>query len=734
MNYNSFVKTTHINKILKFCQKPVRINLYKFNGKEFKRSMYPKTGKAEIIVNMLLEKNHFFGIKNMKRINELKQSEFKIITEDKNEEDEDILPSEFKTKIIDKVNNQKLDLSKDCFWDCETHLNDNGQHVVYNVGYGTYKQVMDNQVKVNYGYDALKLFIEDLKIMAKMCKEGHEWCFNEKYKDKQFKNESERNYYFLMDKHKYIKTFWSHNGGRYNHFLLLQQLPEIEKVINNNGLLYMSIFDGYIEFKDFYRHCNESLSDLCKAYGLEAKYSKTEFPHEFVNTVKDIYYNGPVPDDKYFPSGKKPYFYGPHFDLKYSSIKYQKLDVIALCRVFDKYCRQMSEITKLSPNVYLTAPSLSYKYLIKSITEKNEMHIIKNQKVDKFIRNSIRGGRTFVQKSYFETKSYNKLNNIDSLSEKEKVDIYNGIDDYLTDLDATSLYPSAMCMFKYPVGKPNVLFEDHFEILKNKINSLQYDKLSIIQCDLIFEHPEKYTTPLISEKEKNGVTNFTFIPKNKIIITSVDLEEAIKYNSAKITKIYNAIEWAKCEFIFREPIGKLFELRLKNKQNAIGAVCKNLMNSSWGKLTMQEINESVSIFNTNAEFKCSLLTGNVTGFQILNDDQIMCNIKKESTDKTVGSPSYLGAFVLAYSKRIMNNAIHTFNGFKDWDSTFYYTDTDSLIVDYKVLSKLKETLVTYPGLNEPIQLFGEVMGSLHDDIKIVKNGKIIKSIFIKPKC
>jgi len=120
MNYNSFVKTTHINKILKFCQKPVRINLYKFNGKEFKRSMYPKTGKAEIIVNMLLEKNHFFGNKNMKRINELKQSEFKIITEDKNEEDEDILPSEFKTKIIDKVNNQKLDLSKDCFWDCET--------------------------------------------------------------------------------------------------------------------------------------------------------------------------------------------------------------------------------------------------------------------------------------------------------------------------------------------------------------------------------------------------------------------------------------------------------------------------------------------------------------------------------------------------------------------------------------------------------------------------------------
>ena len=44
-------------------------------------------------------------------------------------------------------------------------------------------------------------------------------------------------------------------------------------------------------------------------------------------------------------------------------------------------------------------------------------------------------------------------------------------------------------------------------------------------------------------------------------------------------------------------------------------------------------------------------------------------------------PAVLGAFILSYSKRIMNNFIGVINGF--YNNSMYYGDTDSLFVEKK---------------------------------------------------
>jgi hypothetical protein len=152
------------------------------------------------------------------------------------------------------------------------------------------------------------------------------------------------------------------------------------------------------------------------------------------------------------------------------------------------------------------------------------------------------------------------------------------------------------------------------------------------------------------------------------------------------------------------------------------------------KFIQHLIDEKTEVFDSNQKFEECLLTNKCTGFTFLcNNEKVLCSVEKELKDKDVKSASYLGSFILAYSKRIMNNCIAAIDGFKNWDNTFNYTDTDSLIIKNSLLEKIKNTNIKYPALDEEISLFGTSMGQLHDDIDIVEDGKIIRGIWIRPK-
>jgi len=402
--------------------------------------------------------------------------------------------------------------------------------------------------------------------------------------------------------------------------------------------------------------------------------------------------------------------------------------------VYDKYCETIYSNLHVDPSRYLTLPSFSYDYIIDKAIEKsnNEIYLLKDFILEKFIRNSVVGGRCFVQKSYFQTQHYDEFQQWKQLTEYLKHELYSKVDDSLVDLDTNSLYPSAMKLFKYPIGVPDVLGVEEFDRVKDSLNSNNYKYLSIVECDMSFTNVANQCTPLVSVVCKEGNRIFDFTSKKNIVLSSVDIEESVKYNNARIDKMHNIVEWKKSEFLFKESIENLFELRKKNKTNSLGHAMKLYMNSSYGKMIMKIVDSSIKIFDDNDKFEDCLIQGNVKGFNVMNETQVFAEVKNKITTNNIKNPSYLGVFILFYSKRIMNTAIHSISGFTNWNNTFYYTDTDSMIIKQSLLEQIKNTQVKYDTM-EPISLFGDELGQMHNDLDL-KNSKIIKGIWIRPKC
>lgn len=742
MNYNCMVKQLRINKIIQYAENRVNLCLFKpgNDGKYTKTSYDNKsascTDEEALHVNLALIMNHYMLITDVTEFKRsCKTDEFVAPTP--SAPIDESLSSQFTTSILEPKDTRAPSFHKNSyFWDMETHTTVDGQHTPYNIGYSSYDDALHDLVVVHYGYDCVDQFVAYLSGLAEDLKTEL---------DRKTRGLDENCAAYRSRKRQVSVTFWSHNGGRYDHFLILKRVLKVEFVLISAGIILISCFDGLIQFKDFFRHCGQSLSRLCDAFGLPKEYCKTSFPHDFVNSTKDIHYSGDVPPAQYWPKdhGDRtiPDYISSPFDLQAVSIAYQKLDVIALAHCYKCYCEAMIKITGLDPSQKLTGPGFANEYVINSISNFDhtndgihKIHLIKDIKLDGFIRKAIRGGRCFVQKSYFQSDHYSELSNWSNMSQADRVKLYESVVDALVDFDATSMYASAMTLYKYPVGTPRVLLSDEFDSVMTLLNTQRYDKTCIIRCDVDFDRPERFCTALISESV-DGHLEYNFLKKERIEICSVDLEEAIKYNGAHVTKVYDVLQWDSTAFIFRHCIKQLFELRLKNKNNAVGDCCKTLMNSSYGRLIMKILDTQTKVYSDNESFDADLLRGAVDGFTALNEEQVLASVRKDLNDNSVTDPSHLGVFILAYSKRIMNQCVDKFNGFQDWENTFYYTDTDSMIIKKSLLDQLKNEVVSFPKHKNDtnvIPVVGKGMGQLHDDLDLI-DAKIVRGIWIRPK-
>ena len=124
---------------------------------------------------------------------------------------------------------------------------------------------------------------------------------------------------------------YAHFGSKFdNQFIFKSKRLQFEFIIDSFGLIQMVLKGGYIEFRDTARITGlTSLAKLCKDFKLPQKFSKTNFPHEFVNknTLNSI---GTCPEEKYWKDGKIPEDdKGKDFDLKKTSIDYLKLDCVS---------------------------------------------------------------------------------------------------------------------------------------------------------------------------------------------------------------------------------------------------------------------------------------------------------------------------------------------------------------------------------------------------------------------
>ena len=173
-------------------------------------------------------------------------------------------------------------------------------------------------------------------------------------------------------------------------------------------------------------------------------------------------------------------------------------------------------------------------------------------------------------------------------------------------------------------------------------------------------------------------------------LTSVDICEIVKIGG-KVIEIYEGVFYRESFKVspFRKVIEKLFALRQKykdEKNDLMQGLVKLIMNSLYGVQIRKDINESYSCksetwmkteFDENVLDYWRLPNGNYI-VKMKNDDGLDddCDIKNTL-------PTVLGAFILVNSRRIMNKFIRELNGF--YENNIYYTDTDSLYIEKKIL-------------------------------------------------
>ena len=171
-------------------------------------------------------------------------------------------------------------------------------------------------------------------------------------------------------------------------------------------------------------------------------------------------------------------------------------------------------------------------------------------------------------------------------------------------------------------------------------------------------------------------------------LTSVDIQEIVKIGG-KIVEIYEGVIYRDNFKVspFRKVIEEMFPLRQKykdEKNDLMQGLVKLIMVSLYGVQIRKDINESYSCksetwmkteFDENVLDFWKIPNGNYI-VRMKKDDGLDddCDIKNTFT-------AVLGAFILANSRRIMNNFIREINGF--YDNNIYYTDTDSLYIEKK---------------------------------------------------
>jgi hypothetical protein len=318
------------------------------------------------------------------------------------------------------------------------------------------------------------------------------------------------------------------------------------------------------------------------------------------------------------------------------------------------------------------------------------------------------------------------------------------VNDYMIAFDYNSLYPSAMSHInsEYPKAESARVFDKSREKQEflELFNSRKFrPKCGIFHIeyfnpkDLILQHLTVKDNVKI-DKSNGEVNRF----RNGLIrdtLNSVDIDQIVRCGG-RITDIYSGIVYEENfqESPFKSFIHKLYNKRIEFKKegNKVASdMVKLPMNGLYGRTIMKDINHTFHIWGESTLMR--QYDENVMSLEQLKSGKYVVQRKQDigvdvtksqyKQQKTVNNqtrevPNHLGSYILAHSKRLMNDILETINAYKS--PTLYYTDTDSTYImnsDYKKLVEAK--------------LVGNDLFQGKNDID--DDGKILYGMFIAPK-
>lgn len=469
------------------------------------------------------------------------------------------------------------------------------------------------------------------------------------------------------------------SSGFDNYFMinyLIDRHIKIDNLVLSNGKIMMLEFNNN-KFFDLYLFVNCSLAKACNDFKIVN--AKSHFDHKLIKTWNDT---------QIYKKEVEPYL---------------KLDVLALKELFEKINNMVYDLEHVNITDFVTLSHMAYECWTKTIGEK-VVEIPNDMKKYKFIKQGTYGGRCYPQQQYYVNKYYEELTNnykyniiFDSF--EQYINAFNitydeikKSNDFIFNADDTSLYPASMkgfelCNVEYPLGISEWSNEPEKEFNNNKIGFYEIE----------FEPPKNIRIPILPRKnyDKNVCIGVLWSLENgKGIYTSVDIKNAIDAGY-KVKFINECLIWnEKDNNMFGDYISKWFNVKNegKNENNKVKEnIGKLMQNGLYGKTLQCAIFNTSKIINDLDEFIKFKLEYDIDDYYIIGDDKIILNgeIKNNIKHTCITKPSQLGAFVTAYSRKIMLFFMKAIDPTLQ-QMIFTYTDTDSLHIHANDYNKLLE--------------------------------------------
>lgn len=210
------------------------------------------------------------------------------------------------------------------------------------------------------------------------------------------------------------------------------------------------------------------------------------------------------------------------------------------------------------------------------------------------------------------------------------------------------------------------------------------------------------------------------------VYTSVDIQNAME-NGYKIEFIGKCLVYdSKSDSVFTEYIATFFKLKKvaeESDQPVLRAVAKLLLNSLYGKMLQKAIFSTNQIINNPKDFNNFATLYELTDWKELKGGKLLISGEIKIKENQINKPCQLGAFVTAYSRRLMLVYMKAIDPSLT-SMIFTYSDTDSLHILGHHYEKLKQ--LGFIDESDDCEL-----GIMNNDVK--QNGLIIKEKNLAPK-
>lgn len=152
--------------------------------------------------------------------------------------------------------------------------------------------------------------------------------------------------------------------------------------------------------------------------------------------------------------------------------------------------------------------------------------------------------------------------------------------------DVNSMYPYVMRHYNMPIsGK--VTYTDDFRHVEGET---AYHKVRI--------QPNQYPSFGLSTGEH--------------WLSTYEIDHLRQHNPKALQAILDGFRFTKHYPIFAEYVDKLYALRMENKNNAVGGICKLLLNSLYGKFGISSLRESLVRVKSLSELRQRIKEGEIT--------------------------------------------------------------------------------------------------------------------------